>query len=59
MMNLRFPGEIAIGDIDGDALLTFGLQAVHQQRQIDFFIGGVVFLRIALDCGQLVFENQF
>lgn len=33
-------GEVAVGDIDGDALLALGLQAVHQQCQVDFFTGG-------------------
>ena len=28
-------GEVAIGDVDGDALLAFGAQAVGQQREID------------------------
>ncbi len=28
-------GEEAIGDIDGDALLALGLEAVDQQREID------------------------
>ena len=28
-------GEISIRDVDGDALLAFGAQAVGQQRQID------------------------
>jgi hypothetical protein len=27
-------GKIAVGDIDGDALLAFGLKAVEQQREI-------------------------
>ena len=28
--------EIAVGDVDGDALLAFGAQAVGEQRKIDF-----------------------
>jgi hypothetical protein len=28
-------GEIAIGDVDGDALLALGAQAVGEQREID------------------------
>ena len=28
-------GEVAIGDVDGDLLLAFGLQAVDQQRQVE------------------------
>src|SRR4030095_4627180 len=30
-------GEVAIGDVDGDALLPLGLQTVGQQRKIDAF----------------------
>ncbi len=32
-------GEIAIGDVDGDALLALGLQAVEQQRIVEPAIG--------------------
>ena len=33
MMNLRFARrEVAIGDVDGDALLAFGLEPVGDQR---------------------------
>ena len=36
MMNLRLRrGEVAVGDVDGDALLALGFQAVGQQRQVD------------------------
>ena len=28
-------GEVAVGDVDGDALLALGAQAVGQQRQVD------------------------
>jgi hypothetical protein len=36
MMNLRAGvGEVAVGDVDGDALLALGDQAVGQQRQVD------------------------
>ena len=28
--------EVAVGDVDRDALLALGLQAVHQQRQVHF-----------------------
>ena len=33
----RAGGEVAVGDVDGDALLALGLQAVGEQRQIDRF----------------------
>jgi hypothetical protein len=39
--------EIAIGDINGDALLALGLQAVEQQREIDLGAGGAVSARVA------------
>jgi hypothetical protein len=36
MMYLRRAGgEVAVGDVDGDALLALGLQAVGEQRQVD------------------------
>jgi hypothetical protein len=28
-------GEVAVGDVDGDALLALGAQAVGQQREVD------------------------
>ena len=40
--------EIAIGDIDGDALLAFSLQAIHQQRQIQFFTLRAVTLTVIM-----------
>jgi hypothetical protein len=35
MMNLRRRREVAVRDVDGDALLALGLQAVDEQRQVD------------------------
>ena len=32
-------GEEAVGDVDGDALLALGLEAVDQQREIDVVAG--------------------
>ena len=35
MMNLRRGrGEVAVGDVDGDALLALGAQAVGEQREV-------------------------
>jgi hypothetical protein len=31
----RAGGEVAVGDVDGDALFALGLQAVGEQRQVD------------------------
>jgi hypothetical protein len=40
MMNLRVAGgEVAVGHVDGDALLAFGLQAVGEQAQVDRVAG--------------------
>ncbi len=56
---LAFLGrEIAVGDIDGDALLPLRLQAVHQQGQIQFFAGGAVLDRVAAHGGELIFVDQ-
>ncbi len=31
--------EVAVGDVDGDALLALGLQAVGEQREVDLVAG--------------------
>ena len=49
MMNLRcLRGEVAVGHVDGDALLALGLQAVGQQRQVDRRAGGLLLQRVEL-----------
>ncbi len=57
MMNLRVGrGEVAVGDVDGDALLTLGPQAVGEQREV-----GVVLAAVAadpLDRLDLVLEDR-
>ena len=50
--------ESAIGDIDRDALLAFCFESVDQQREIDVGADGAVFLRIALERGELIVENE-
>ena len=46
MMNLRFGGrEVAVRDVDRDALLALGLQAVRQQRQVDVVADRALVLR--------------
>ena len=49
-------GEVAVGDVDGDALLALGAQPVGQQSQV----GVVVAARVAggLDGLQLVLEDR-
>ena len=54
----RFGGEIAIGDIDGDALLAFGLEAVDEQREVDRILGRAELFRILFERGELVVEDE-
>ena len=51
-------GEIAIGDVDGDALLALGLEPVDQQREVDVGAGGAVLARVLLQRGELIVEDQ-
>ncbi len=44
-----FGGEIAVRNINSDALLALRLQAVHQKRQVDVVARGADFLRVAGD----------
>ena len=57
MMNLRLRrGEIAVGDVDGDLLLTLGAQAIGEQREVDIAVAAVV--AGLLDLRDLVFKNR-
>ncbi|MNH10925.1 hypothetical protein D3C79_704160 [compost metagenome] len=47
--------EIAVGHVYGDALLALGLQAVHQQRQIEFLAGGAELLAVGFQRLELIF----
>ncbi|MNL03383.1 hypothetical protein D3C87_1239200 [compost metagenome] len=49
-------GEVAVGHVDGDALLALGFQAVGQQRKIDLLAGGALVLGVG-QRGQLVGEH--
>ena len=51
-------GEIAIGDIDGNPLLTLRLQAIDQQRQVDLVAGGPAPEAVSLHGRQLIFVDQ-
>ena len=51
--------EIAVGNIDGDALLALGGQAIQQQGEIEFFTGIAVPAAVPLQGGQLVVEQAF
>jgi hypothetical protein len=50
--------EEAVGDIDGDALLPLGLEAVDQEREIDVVAGGAMLGAVARERGQLILEDQ-
>ena len=45
-------GEEAVCDVDGDALLPFGLQTVDQEREVDVGAVGAVFPGILFQRGQ-------
>ena len=53
-----FGREIAISDVDRDALLAFGLEAVDQKRIVDRLAGRAELLRVALKRRKLVVEDQ-
>ena len=48
-------GEVAVRDVDGDALFPLGAQAVGHQRQVGVVVSAL--LGGALDRGQLVFHD--
>ena len=47
-------GEVAVRDVDRDALLAFGLQAVDQQRQIELSSRRTGAGALAMQGGELV-----
>ncbi len=50
--------EEAVGDVDGDALLALGGQAVHQQREVERLALRADPFGIALQRGQLIVEDH-
>ena len=50
-------GEIAVSDVDGDALLALGAEAVDQEREVR--LRQPPSLRRALNCFVLVAEDRF
>ena len=48
-------GEVAIGDVDRDALLAFGAETIGEEREVDG-TGGAIH-RAFLDRGELIFEG--
>ena len=51
-------GKIAVGDINGDALLALGLQAIHQQGQVNVTARGPELHAVSGDGGELIFVND-
>ncbi len=51
--------EEPVGHVDGDALLAFGGQAVDQQGEVELAALGADLLRVRLERGQMVLEDQF
>ena len=50
--------EIAIGHVDGDALLALGLKTVEQQGIVEIFAGGAEFLRQMDEIRHLVVRHR-
>ena len=51
-------GEEAVGDVDGDALLALGGEAVDQEGEVELAALGADLLRVRLQRGQVVLEDQ-
>jgi hypothetical protein len=51
-------GEIAIGDVNGDALLALGLEPVEEQRIIELFAGASKLSRPLLKHFDLIDRNR-
>ena len=51
-------GEIAIGDVDGDALLALGGKPVDDEGVVDLLAGGAEAFGIGGERGELVLEEQ-
>jgi hypothetical protein len=54
-----FGGEVTIGDVDRDALLSLGLEPIDQERVVDILPGRAELLRVSLKRRKLVVEDQF
>ena len=51
-------GEEAVGDVDRDALLALGGEAVDEQREVDVAALRADLLRVGLERGELVLEQH-
>src|SRR3954451_1746500 len=50
--------EVPVGDIDGDALFALGGQSIDEEREIELTAGSTEPLRIGLNRGQVVLEDE-
>ena len=51
-------GKKPVGDVDGYALLSFGLQAIHQQRKVEARTLGAELARIGFQRPRLIIEDR-
>ena len=51
-------GEEPVGDVDGDALLALGRQAVEQQREVEVAALRADLGRVGLERGEVVLEHE-
>ncbi|EEF93586.1 hypothetical protein CATMIT_01782, partial [Catenibacterium mitsuokai DSM 15897] len=49
--------EVAVGHVDGDALLALGGEAVDQQREVDLAVARAMTAAVGVERRQLVFEQ--
>lgn len=52
-----FRGEIAVRDVNSNALLTLSLQPIYQQRQIEFFSLRAMTFTVIMQRRELIFIN--
>ena len=50
--------EVAVGHVDGDALLALGLQAVYEQRQVHFIASGTDLLGVTRDGFEVILVDH-
>ena len=50
--------EEPVGDVDGDALLALGGEAVDEQREVELAALGADLLRVGLERGEVVLEHE-
>ena len=51
-------GEEPVGDVDGDALLALGREAVDEQGEVELAALGADLLRVGLERGEVVLEHE-